>query len=289
LAKEEKLEVTVFHLLIGLGRTGAVSTVTTLWTMKREDLARRLAKEERQSRAAAQDEVDALVHRILKTLRAGKPRRTSRSRQAHRSEGRKENAMSASSTDRILKILRRALDRGLRVEIEGLGSFERKLGSFDRKSSEGYSFEAEARSQVFIAYVAEDLPLARRLTESLKNAGCSPWLDKDRLLPGQNWPRAIERAIEISDAFVACFSHRALVKRGQFQTQLRYALDCARRQPLDSVFLVPVRFERCEVPRSISDRVQYVDLFPDWDRGVKRVMRTLRRAAKQREVPRLCA
>jgi len=164
--------------------------------------------------------------------------------------------MTCNSTDQILNILRKALDRGRRVEIEGLGSFR-------RKNDEGYCFEAQAKPQVFIAYVAEDLLLARRLTESLKRAGCSAWLDKDRLLPGQNWPRAIQRAIEISDAFVACFSQRALVKRGQFQTELRYALECARRRPLEFVFIVPVRFEHCEVPRSIAERVQYVDLFPD--------------------------
>ena len=111
--------------------------------------------------------------------------------------------MKANSTDQILNILRKALDRGRRVEIEGLGSFR-------RKNDEGYCFEAQAKPQVFIAYVAEDLLLARRLTESLKRAGCSAWLDKDRLLPGQNWPRAIRRAIEISDAFVACFSQRSL-------------------------------------------------------------------------------
>ena len=189
--------------------------------------------------------------------------------------------MKSSPNQRIVSILRRSLDRGLRVEIEGLGAFQR--------GPRGYTFEAQVKPQVFVAYVAEDLELARRLCESLAAAGCSPWLDKDKLLPGQNWPRAIERAIEISDAFIACFSSRSVVKRGQFQSELRHAWDCARRLPLESVFLVPVRFERCEVPRIISDRVQYVDLFPDWDKGVRRVARAVRRAARRRETPRLCA
>lgn len=190
--------------------------------------------------------------------------------------------MKRNSAAQIVEVLRRSLDRGLRVEIEG-------LGAFTRDPSGAYSFEPQAKPEVFLAYVAEDPELARRLSDALQLAGCSPWLDKDRLLPGQNWPRAIERAIEISDIFVACFSPRALVKRGQFQTELRHALDCARRLPLESVFLVPVRLERCEVPRSISDRVQYVDLFPDWERGVKRVVRAARRAARYRKTPRLCA
>jgi len=41
--------------------------------MKREELATRLAHQERLPEAQARDEVDALVHKILKSLRAGKP------------------------------------------------------------------------------------------------------------------------------------------------------------------------------------------------------------------------
>lgn len=183
--------------------------------------------------------------------------------------------------DPILNLIRNSLDRGLTVEIEGLGVFRRESGA--------YSFDPEKRRQVFVAYVTEDLPHARRVCEALARAGCSPWLDKDKLLPGQNWPRAIQRAIEISDAFVACFSARSIAKRGQFQSELRYALDCARLLPLDQdrPFLIPVRLEPCEVPKRISDQVQYVDLFPDWDRGMKRVIRTVQRAARRRGNPRL--
>jgi nucleoid DNA-binding protein len=41
--------------------------------MKRQDLAQKLARETRLSNAKAQDQVDVLVHRILKSLRAGRP------------------------------------------------------------------------------------------------------------------------------------------------------------------------------------------------------------------------
>lgn len=173
-----------------------------------------------------------------------------------------------------MDILRQALARGEPVDLEGLGTF--------RRTSSGYDFSAQVEPQVFVAYVVEDLEPARRLCASLRAGGCSPWLDKDQLLPGQNWPRAIERAIDTSDAFIACFSHRSISKRGQFQTELRYALDCARQLPLDRVFLIPVRLTRCAIPRGISSQVQYVDLFPDWDRGVKRVLRAIRRTTPQR-------
>jgi nucleoid DNA-binding protein len=41
--------------------------------MKREDLARTLARETNQSRAAARDQIDELVRAILEKLRQGQP------------------------------------------------------------------------------------------------------------------------------------------------------------------------------------------------------------------------
>lgn len=182
---------------------------------------------------------------------------------------------SRAPVSKVVRILRRSLERGHTVDVEGLGTFE-------PAEKGAYRFAPQTQPQVFVAYVVEDLAPARRLCEALRSAGCSPWLDKDKLLPGQNWPRSIERAIGISDAFVACFSTRSIAKRGHFQSELRLGLNCARQLPLDSVFLIPVRFERCAIPRGISDHVQYVDLFPDWERGVKRVVRAIRRAARAR-------
>jgi TIR domain len=175
----------------------------------------------------------------------------------------------SSPIDSVARIIRKSLESGQTVEIEGLGSF--------RASANGYEFVPETSPRVFIAYAAEDLMYARRLCEALRAAGFSPWLDKDKLLPGQNWPRAIDRAIEVADGFVACLSPRSIYKRGQFQSELRYALDCARRRPLDEPFLIPVRLVECPVPRRIAEQVQYVDLFPDWQKGVDRVVDALRR------------
>ncbi len=176
-------------------------------------------------------------------------------------------------------MIRRSLERGQTVEIDGLGTFRPGAGG-------AYEFIAQTEPQVFIAYVEEDLLLARRLRDRIAAAGCSPWMDKDKLIPGQNWPRAIRRAIEISDVFVACFSVRSSSKRGPFQSELRWALHCAQRMPLEEPFVVPVRFEACAVPWQIAEQVQYVDLFPDWEAGMKRVLRAVKRAGKAGRKPR---
>lgn len=176
-----------------------------------------------------------------------------------------------SSREQVLDVLRKSLERGETVEVDGLGTFRPA-----RKG--GYEFLAQTLPRVFIAYVEEDLELARRLYAGLLAADCAPWLDKEKLLPGQNWPRALERAIGNSDAVLACFSPRSIAKRGQFQAELHYALDCARRRPLDSVYLIPVRFAPCTLPRRITEHVQYVDLFPDWQAGFGRVVQAIRQA-----------
>jgi len=168
------------------------------------------------------------------------------------------------NTDQIVQVLRQCLEEAASVEIEGLGVFRRRAG--------GYDFFPSGGPRIFIAYVQEDVQEAERLYSAFQNRGFDPWLDRQRLLPGQNWPRAIQQAIEVSDFFVACLSGRALRKKGQFQAELRYALDCARRAPLDQIYLIPVRLEECAVPACISREIQYVDLFPDWDAGVRRVI-----------------
>lgn len=179
----------------------------------------------------------------------------------------------------VLEIIRKSLEGGHAIEIEGLGRF--------LATAQGYRFDPESQPTVFVAYATEDLPIARRLAEALRAADCSPWLDKDRLMPGQHWTQSIARAIEEADAFVACFSRKSVSKRGQFQSELRHALACAEKRPLDDVFLLPVRLERCAVPDRIAEQVQYVDLFPDWERGVKRVVRSIRKAARGRMGARL--
>lgn len=180
-------------------------------------------------------------------------------------------AIEAEETaQQVAGVVLRGLASGQVVEIDGLGTFYP-----DR--NRGFRFEPRRHKRVFLAYVTEDAVRAGRLADSLEAAGFDVWMDVRKLLPGQNWPRAIENAIETADFFVACFSSNSASKRGAFQAEVRYALDCARRVPLDETFLAPVRFDDCPVPRRIQRELQYVDLFPDWNRGVMRLVTTLRK------------
>ena len=180
--------------------------------------------------------------------------------------------LSSTSNDaRLLlsRIVIRAIASGKAIEIDGLGVFH-------PDPLQGFRFEPCDGARIFIAYCKEDEVLARRLYDDLERAGFRPWLDVRKLLPGQNWPRAIEAAIESADFFLACFSPRSVRKKGGFQSEIRYALDCARLVPLDQIFMVPLRLEECAVPGAIQRRFQYVDLYPEWQTGLERLLGMLR-------------
>ncbi len=174
------------------------------------------------------------------------------------------------SIAQVARLLKQCLNEGTSVEIDGLGTFVPDPGG-------GFHFRARNRPKVFIAYVQEDAVSAERLFESLEACGFDPWLDRRKLLPGQNWPRSIDEAIATSDFFLACFSQWSVKKKGGFQAEIRYALDCTQRIPLDQVFLIPVRLDACPVPQRIQRETQYIDLFPDWERGFRRIVVAMRR------------
>lgn len=173
----------------------------------------------------------------------------------------------------IATLLKRCLQDCGRVEIDRLGEF--RLGEDGE-----IVFTPNVKPRVFLAYVEEDTEEAVRLCEELRRHDCDPWIDRARLLPGQNWLRRIESAIEFSDCFVALFSARSVRKRGQFQAELRYAMECARRIPLDQPFILPVRLGACGVPKRITSAIQYVDLYPNWDQGVKMLVNSIRQVVK---------
>lgn len=172
-------------------------------------------------------------------------------------------------TDLILRCLR----EGKTLEIDGLGTFYPEPGG-------SYHFQSVDAPRVFIAYAVEDSERAEQLFDALQHGGFNPWMDRRKLLPGQNWARAIESVIEASDFFIPCLSTRSVSKRGGFQSELRYALDIARRMPLEDPFFVPVRLDDCFVPARIKREWQYIDLYPDWEQGVEGLLRSLRRGWK---------
>ncbi len=180
-----------------------------------------------------------------------------------------------ASVQQLARLLRQCLKEGRAVHVERLGTFRPESGG-------AFSFRPDAKPSIFLAYAAENAACVERLYDELERSGFAPWMDRRKLLPGQNWPRAIEGAIETADFFVACFSRHSTRKRGNFQSELRYALDCARLAPVDDVFLIPVRLDECRPPEEIRRHWHYVDLFPSFADGVRKLVQIIRREMRKR-------
>lgn len=101
---------------------------------------------------------------------------------------------------------------------------------------------------VFVAYAKEDRDAVRTLADRLWNDAFQVWLDERDLLPGDDWQRRIDEAIKASDSIVVAFSNRSCQKTGQFQREIRRALQQYELRPLGARFLIPLRLEPCELP-----------------------------------------
>lgn len=113
-----------------------------------------------------------------------------------------------------------------------------------------------------MAHSSRDKPAVRDLYFRLKRDGFSPWLDEEDLLPGQEWPLEISRALRECQVALVCLSSEAITKEGYFQKEMRIALDIADEQPEGSIYLIPVRLERCAVPERLADR-HWLDIFKE--------------------------
>ena len=132
----------------------------------------------------------------------------------------------------------------------------------DPKNAAGY---------VFISYAREDSAHVDRLQQLLENAGIPVWTDRANLWPGQDWRAKIRDSIT-GDAlvFIACFSRVGMGRARSYQNEeLTLAIEQMRQRPTDDTWLIPVRFDDCQIPdlnigggRTLAS-LQRADLFGD--------------------------
>jgi hypothetical protein len=121
--------------------------------------------------------------------------------------------------------------------------------------------------RVFLCHASQDKPVVRELYQRLLAEGwIDPWLDEEKLLPGQDWDMEIEKAVESADAVIVCLSSKSATKEGYIQKEIRYVLDIADEKPDGTVFVIPIRIDDCPIPRRLKI-IQYVDYFPDFRQG----------------------
>ena len=131
--------------------------------------------------------------------------------------------------------------------------------------------------KVFLCHAHGDAAAVHDLYRRLVRDGVDAWLDKERLLPGQDWELEIRRAVRKADIVVVCLSQR-FNQAGFRQKEVRLALDTALEQPEGEIFIVPIRLEQCDNLESLS-KWQWVDLFEE--SGYRRLMLAFHEKAKR--------
>lgn len=115
---------------------------------------------------------------------------------------------------------------------------------------------------VFLCHASQDKPVVRDLYgRLLGESWIDPWLDEEKLLPGQDWDLEIEKAVEAADVVIVCLSSHSVSKEGYVQRELKFVLDIALEKPEGTIFVIPLRLDDCAVPRRLRSW-QYVDYYP---------------------------
>ncbi|WP_022877621.1 toll/interleukin-1 receptor domain-containing protein [Microbacterium sp. B19] len=123
---------------------------------------------------------------------------------------------------------------------------------------------------VFLSYIREDSAQVDKLQRVLEAADFSVWRDTANLWPGDDWQQKIRQAIQGGTlVFLACFSSALKARDTSYQfAELMLAADEYRLRPLDTSWLMTIRFDECEIPsvdlgggRFLDRTIHRLDLF----------------------------
>lgn len=136
---------------------------------------------------------------------------------------------------------------------------------------------------VFISYVHENEIEVQRLCDELTNRGVKVWIDRNDIEPAVFWKDAIKKAIREGNFFIACFSAEYNARPQTYMNEELYlAIDMLRLKHYGQKWFIPVLLSPCEVPeieivalRTLRD-IQWVELYKDWDDGVRRIIKVIR-------------
>ncbi len=92
----------------------------------------------------------------------------------------------------------------------------------------------------FLMYAREDEAFVEDLSIKLLSDGILTWWDQEDLLPGDRWERVIDKAIQGSDFIVVFLSKKSVDKIGQFQRELKYAIEQSKLRPSDHTYIIPL-------------------------------------------------
>ncbi|MCA9226744.1 MAG: toll/interleukin-1 receptor domain-containing protein [Planctomycetales bacterium] len=111
----------------------------------------------------------------------------------------------------------------------------------------GSNLHGPSAPHVFISYAKQDEDKAEEIFQCLERAGTVPWLDKRRLVLGDDWEQEIKNAVLSADAVVVCL-RPGFDDIGFRQQEVRWAIEALQKRPPGRGFIIPFIIEPCSLP-----------------------------------------
>jgi len=106
--------------------------------------------------------------------------------------------------------------------------------------------------KIFICHCSEDKSTARKLYQYLIKQGYDAWLDEEKLLAGQDWNLEIQKNLRNTDVVIVILSKKSIGKEGYVQKEIKFALDIVDEKPENTIFIIPLRLDDCEIPQRLK-------------------------------------
>lgn len=111
----------------------------------------------------------------------------------------------------------------------------------------------EENALIFLSYASPDYERVHAFYGALLNAGLDPWLDKEKLVAGQNWDFEIKRALAKATIIVVFLSENSVSRRGYVQREIKIALGQAQAKLHDDIYVIPVMLDEVPIPSQLED------------------------------------
>lgn len=110
----------------------------------------------------------------------------------------------------------------------------------------------EENPLIFLSYSSPDYERVHEYYSSLVRDGLDPWLDKEKLVAGQNWDFEIKKALSRSTIIVIFLSENSVSRRGYVQREIRIALDQYQNKLHDDIYIIPVMLDEVPIPEQLQ-------------------------------------
>jgi hypothetical protein len=105
--------------------------------------------------------------------------------------------------------------------------------------------------RIFISYAHQDYPLIQSISASVKDSNDLIWIDRNVIMPGDEWRGKIQKALKSSYCIIF-FASTSSVKSKEVKLEIDYAIKLRKR-------VIPVLLEKCNLPYEVSN-LQHINL-----------------------------